>query len=475
MSDTPDLASVLAAAERAAAGGDFSTAEALLREAARRQEAELGPQHPELAHTLNNLGVICERVGKPADAGRCYRRARDIAAAALPADHPFVLTSERNLREFCAARGLPVEPPGQPAAAALESSSAGLPASATRPVPAAAPAGRTNGSSASAASAHPGPAPAPPRAGVRSSAAVPGGSGGEPHSARRARTQRVFRRGPAMTAAGAAALVFLILLATRTCRNAHQPADSARVPGVAGQPGWPAEAAGSASGAGTTAPGDPAGETHAVGSPPASATSGPGERLRVAGAGSARSARGQSDRGDGARAAGPGGVASSEPGASPERPGATRPDVGAGGARAGRTSSPTPPQPHVSGETAPPRAPRAPRRGPSPPGRPVVTEARLCASLSAATWRCRPATSPVGTGPLVFYTRVRAQQATTVHHRWYAGTRLRQAVALRIGPGAGDGFRTFSRTRVFPVAGGWRVELRAQDGTLLHEARFEVR
>jgi hypothetical protein len=62
-----------------------------------------------------------------------------------------------------------------------------------------------------------------------------------------------------------------------------------------------------------------------------------------------------------------------------------------------------------------------------------------------------------------------------VHHRWYAGGRVRQAVALRIGGGGGEGFRTYSRARVFPVAGGWRVELRAQDGTLLHEERFVVR
>jgi hypothetical protein len=41
----------------------------------------------------------------------CYRRAHAIAVAALAPDHPFVETSERNLREFCAAHGRPVEPP----------------------------------------------------------------------------------------------------------------------------------------------------------------------------------------------------------------------------------------------------------------------------------------------------------------------------------------------------------------------------
>lgn len=478
MSDTHDLASVLAAAERAAAAGDFSIAEGLLREAARRQEAELGPEQPELAHTLNNLGVICERVGKLTDAERCYRRARDIAAAALPLDHPFVLTSERNLREFCAARGLPLEPPGRPAAAALpEPPTSGASAPATRPLPTATPAGLTDGS-VSAASARPGPAPAPAGEAAPSAAAAPGGPGGsasEPRGTRRPPMPRASRRGPAMTAAGAAALVLLILFATRTCRDAHEPADSAGVPAETGPPGLPAEAAGASSGAGSPAPGDLAGETHAVGSPAGEVTPRPDEHLGGAGEGSARSGESRSARAEGARVAGSWAAVSGELGQAPDRagtPGGAGPDVSA---RTRRTSPSTVTQPRVAGGAAPPRTSRAPRRGPSPPERPAVTEARLCASLSAATWRCRPATSPVGTGPLVFYTRVRAQRATTVHHRWYAGARLRQAVALRIGPGAGDGYRTFSRTRVFPVTGGWRVELRAQDGTLLYEARFEVR
>ena len=32
----------------------------LLRQAARLQEASLGPRHPDLANTLNNLGIVCE-------------------------------------------------------------------------------------------------------------------------------------------------------------------------------------------------------------------------------------------------------------------------------------------------------------------------------------------------------------------------------------------------------------------------------
>ena len=108
MSDQRDPHSVLESAEKAAASGDFASAERLLRDAARLQEASLGPLHPDLANTLNNLAVVCEMTEKPADAERYFRRAYDIATAALEPDHPFVATSRKNLEEFCATRGLDV-------------------------------------------------------------------------------------------------------------------------------------------------------------------------------------------------------------------------------------------------------------------------------------------------------------------------------------------------------------------------------
>ena len=76
MPDQREPYSVLDAAEKAAASGDFASAEQLLREAAKLQEASLGPLHPDLANTLNNLGVVCEVAEKPAEAERYFRRAR---------------------------------------------------------------------------------------------------------------------------------------------------------------------------------------------------------------------------------------------------------------------------------------------------------------------------------------------------------------------------------------------------------------
>ena len=104
-----ELRAILESAERAASDQDFASAEQLLRQAVVLQEATLGPSHPELASTLNNLGIVCERLEKTAEAEACYRRAYAIARSALAADDPLLATSEQNLREFCLATGRPFE------------------------------------------------------------------------------------------------------------------------------------------------------------------------------------------------------------------------------------------------------------------------------------------------------------------------------------------------------------------------------
>jgi hypothetical protein len=109
MPETREPRTVVDAAEQAAVAGDYASAEELLREAAILQEARFGPLHPDLANTLNNLGIVCDIRNKPADAELCYRRAYAIATAVLEPDHPFVVTSRKNLRDFCEARGKPVE------------------------------------------------------------------------------------------------------------------------------------------------------------------------------------------------------------------------------------------------------------------------------------------------------------------------------------------------------------------------------
>src|SRR5262245_2171550 len=119
MPEPRDARSLIERAEQAAAAGNYAAAEKLLREAAALQEQTLGPHHPDLANTLNNLGVVCEMTDDPIDAEHYFRRAYTIATATLAPDHPFVATSSKNLHDFCAARGRPVElPPSPPQVAA---------------------------------------------------------------------------------------------------------------------------------------------------------------------------------------------------------------------------------------------------------------------------------------------------------------------------------------------------------------------
>jgi len=119
MSDGSDLPSVVDAAARAAAAGDYVLAEQLLRKVASLQEASLGPLDPDFANTLNNLAVVCEFTSKTVDAERYFRQACAIAGAVLPSGHPFVATSRKNLEDFCAARGKAVDSPAPPVPVAV--------------------------------------------------------------------------------------------------------------------------------------------------------------------------------------------------------------------------------------------------------------------------------------------------------------------------------------------------------------------
>jgi hypothetical protein len=109
----------------------------------------------------------------------------------------------------------------------------------------------------------------------------------------------------------------------------------------------------------------------------------------------------------------------------------------------------------------------------STPARSTVLEARLCADLEE--WSCDPPDDPVPPGPLFFYTQVKSTSDTTVQHRWYRDNRLNQSVALRVEANP-NGYRSYSRSMMnSDSAGNWRVELRTEDGLLLHERRFSVR
>ena len=111
MSELQDVQNILEAAGNAANAGDLAAAADLLQRAAGIQEAELGPLHPDLANTLNNLAIVAEGTGRLDDAERFYRRAVAITSVSLPADDPLVASSRENLEAFCRDRGLPIDAP----------------------------------------------------------------------------------------------------------------------------------------------------------------------------------------------------------------------------------------------------------------------------------------------------------------------------------------------------------------------------
>jgi hypothetical protein len=133
MTEVLDPAPLIEAAQHAAAAGDYYEAERLMREFAANQERSLGPGHPDLASTLNNLAFVCERTNKLEEAERWYRRAHAIAVASLSPGHPFVTTSLKNLVDFCAAHEIPVWKP--PAARSDDETSSPEPEAEVPPQP----------------------------------------------------------------------------------------------------------------------------------------------------------------------------------------------------------------------------------------------------------------------------------------------------------------------------------------------------
>jgi hypothetical protein len=197
---------MLAAAERAASTGDLVSAEELLKNAAQLQEKELGPSHPELANTLNNLAIVAETAGRLDDAETLYRRAVAITSTSLPPDDPMVAASRRNLDDFCRAHDRTVP---RPAVTAPVS---------TPPAPPLAPAAAPP--SALATTHKPGHAPA--RAVVSKPAPAPKPADSQPPPT----ASRPSSRAPAMIAIGVLALVILMLLITRPWSERRAPAPS---------------------------------------------------------------------------------------------------------------------------------------------------------------------------------------------------------------------------------------------------------
>jgi hypothetical protein len=218
-SPSMNVRNILSEAERAAGSGDLASAEELLREAAVLQEAELGPFHPDLANTLNNLAVVAERTGRADDAEAFYRRAVAIASASLPPDDPMVAASRQNLEDFCRANGRPIDTP------AISGPAAGR-----APAP---PPSELPRSEPTSSAPPPPPAPLPPP----TPTSIPTASSPQPPV-----VSRRASRAPAVLAVGAVGLIIAALLVARSWspRREASPAPAAQqAPAPAVEPAPP--------------------------------------------------------------------------------------------------------------------------------------------------------------------------------------------------------------------------------------------
>ena len=80
---------------------------------------------------------------------------------------------------------------------------------------------------------------------------------------------------------------------------------------------------------------------------------------------------------------------------------------------------------------------------------------------------------PSTVGKVFCFTRITGVKGeTTVHHLWFYGDRLVQEVLLQV---EGISWRTYS-SREIPSewTGSWRVDITAEDGTLLKSVSFTI-
>ncbi len=89
--------------------GKYKDAELLSQRALAICERIQGPDHPEVAVKVNNLGIIYSDQGRYAEAEQLFRRAIEIREKAGEADHPWIAQSLSSLGALYSAQGKYVE------------------------------------------------------------------------------------------------------------------------------------------------------------------------------------------------------------------------------------------------------------------------------------------------------------------------------------------------------------------------------
>ncbi len=85
--------------------GEYERAVSLAQRSLEIRQSWLGPDHPDVAQSMNNLAVLYKAQRQYDAAERLYKRSLAIREKALGPDHPDVATSMNNLAELCRAQG----------------------------------------------------------------------------------------------------------------------------------------------------------------------------------------------------------------------------------------------------------------------------------------------------------------------------------------------------------------------------------
>jgi serine/threonine-protein kinase len=89
--------------------GKYDEALASYQRALAIAEKVLGPRHPDVAAELTNQGIVLEELGRLDEAEASHRRALAIVEKSLGAEHPMAASSRTNLGSVLASRGKPEE------------------------------------------------------------------------------------------------------------------------------------------------------------------------------------------------------------------------------------------------------------------------------------------------------------------------------------------------------------------------------
>ena len=417
--DEPDeIAQAVSEAERASSEGDHARAEQALRRALWMQEARFGVVHPEVANTLNNLGVVCDILGRPDEAEFLYRRALGLARTTLPAEHPYIATSLENLSALYKTQGRPeklalvadseVSRSGLPIRESADDAGVEAEASEAEVSEAEVPEGEARAQTPASASPAGSRAPSPPQT--------------TPDTIDN-------QRGLPVVQMLATASILLLVGWWLFGGNGEQEVT-----------GLDRDA--------LVTPAAP---------PPVSV-----RRDRAADPAAELALAPES-----APAAEPESAPESAPASTPELTLESTPEDNA--SRVASESQPDPPPPALADETdvASPVVVEAQVCSS------LVTRDNDGAPLR--DWRCDEVVESAEPGQLYFYTRIRSPTSLTVEHRWLRDGVVEQTIDLDVTVNNGLGYRTYSSIAVPPaMSGAWRVELRTGDQAVLRVEEFVV-